>query len=85
MAGGPIGRRPGWWTRNERTRTVAVLPLEAALRDTVPAPAYQRLGRAAAALRAKGGSDHSAAVEFGVSDKTIAKAICWFGSRLRSC
>ena len=64
-----------WWTRNETIRTVAALPLEAVLRGSVPAPLYQRLAGAAAALRAKGWSDHAIAVEFGVTDKTIAKAI----------
>ena len=64
-----------WWTRNETIRTVAALPLEEVLRGTVPAPLYQRLADAAAALGAKGWSDHAIAVEFGVTDKTIAKAI----------
>ena len=64
-------------TRSETIRTVAALPLEEVLRDTVPAPLYQRLAGAAAALRAKGWSDHAIAVEFGVTDKTIGKAIRW--------
>ena len=67
----------GWWTRNERTRTVAALPLEEILRDAVPVPAYQRLALVVATLRGKGWSDRSIAVEFGVTDKTIAKAIRW--------
>ena len=43
----------GWWTRNERTRTVAALPLEEVLCDTVPAPLHRRLAGAAAAFCAK--------------------------------
>ena len=66
-----------WWTRNERTRTVARLPLEEILRSAVPAPAYQSLAPAAADLRLNGWSDHSIALEFGVTGKTIAKAIRW--------
>ena len=66
-----------WWTRNERTRTLAVLLLEQVLRDAVSAPAYQRLAPAAADLRLNGWSDHSIAVELGVTGKTIAKAIRW--------
>lgn len=81
MAGGLLGRRPGWWTRNERTRTLAALPLEEVLRETDPAPAYQRLAGVAAALRVKGWSDHAIAVKFGVTDKTIAKAIRWLRGR----
>ena len=61
--------QPPLATRNERTRTVAVLPLEAVLRDAVPASAYQRLAPAAGDLRLKGWSDHSIAVEFGVTDR----------------
>ena len=67
-----------WWTRNERTRTFARLPFELDLRDSVQVPVYQRLAGPAAALRAAGRSDRSIAVEFGVSDKTIAKAVRWF-------
>ena len=77
LAGGRLAAGREWWTRNERTRTVAALPLEEFLRDTVPAPVYQRLAFAAAILRAKGWNDHSIAVEFRVTDKTIAKAIRW--------
>ena len=47
LAGGLLGRRPGWWTRNERTRTLVALPLE------------ERLAGVAAALRVKGWSDHA--------------------------
>ena len=62
----------GWWTRNERTRTAARLPLAEILRSAVPGPAYQSLAPAAADLRLKGWSDHSIALEFGVTGKTIA-------------
>ena len=81
MAGGPIGRQPGWWTRNERTRTVAGLPFEALLWASPRAPAYQCLAGPAAAFRAMGWSDHSIAVELRVTDKTVAKAIRWLGAR----
>ena len=53
------------------------MPLEVFLRGAVPLPAYQRLAPVAAVLRAKGRSDHSIAVEFRVTDKTIGKAIRW--------
>ena len=83
MRGWPAARSAAgreWWTRNERTRTVAVLPLEAVLRDATRAPAYQHLAPAATALRGAGWSDHLIAVEFGVTDKTIAKAVRWLQS-----
>ena len=84
MARGRLAAGREWWTRNETIRTVAGLALEAVLRDFVPLPAYQRLAPVAAALRAKGRSDHSIAVELGLTDKTIAKAIRWFLARARS-
>ena len=66
-----------WWTRNERTRTVAGLPFEASLQDPAAVPAYQRLAGRAAGFRVMGWSDHSIAVQLDVTDKTIAKAIRW--------
>ena len=84
-AGGPCGRsRCVSLTRNETIRTLAGLLLEEVLQDSVPSPAYQRLAPRAAELRAQGQSDHSTAIEFGVTDKTIAKAIWWFLAQARS-
>ena len=80
MRGWPAARTaagPGWWTRNERTRTVSRLPVEEILRSAVPAPAYQSLAPAVPHLPLNGWSDHSIALEFGVTGKTIAKAIRW--------
>ena len=68
-------------TRNERTRTLASLPLEGLLRETASAPAYQRLAGLPATLRVNRWSDPAIAVKFGVTDKTIAKAVRWFRSR----
>ena len=82
--GWPAARRAAgrvWWTRNERTRTVAALSLDQALLDDALVPPYQRLAGAAAALRASGWSDHAIAVDFGVTDETIAKAIRWLRGR----
>ena len=70
-----------WWTRSERTRTLAALPLEEVLLVDALVPLYQRLAALATALRASGLSDHPIAVDFGVTDKTIAKAIRWLRRR----
>ena len=78
LAGGLLGRRPGWWTRNKTIRTLARLSLEEVLQDSVPLPAYQRFARCAAELRAQGRSDHLIAVDLGVTGKTVAKAVRWF-------
>ena len=40
-------------------------------------PAYQRFAPRAFLLRTQGWSDHSIAVQFRVTDKTISKAIRW--------
>ena len=72
--------RYGWWTRNETIRTLARWRLELPLRDPFVPPAYQRLAAKAAALRRRGYSDHCIAVEIGVTDKTVAKAVRWFES-----
>ena len=46
----------------------------------LPAPQYQRLASAAAAVRATGRSDHSIAVEFGVADRKVGRAIRSLGA-----
>ena len=56
--------------KNSHRRSPA---LRGCLRDSALAPAYQRLAGPAAAFRAMGRSDHSIAVELGVTAKTIAK------------
>ena len=75
------GRGGNWWTRSERTRTFGALPLEEVLLDDASVPLYQRLAAAAAALRPRGLSDHAIAVDFGVTDTMIAKAIRWLRRR----
>ena len=81
-----------WWRRKRESNVWssvrlsvklngAVLPLDQALLDGALVPPYQRLAGVAAALRVKGWSDHAIAVKFGVTDKTIAKALRWLRGR----
>ena len=50
-------------------------------RDVTDPPIYRRIASEAAQLRALGLLDHAIGLRFGVTDKTAAKAICWFLGR----
>ena len=52
--------------------------------ESRPTPVYQRLAARAAELGLEGRTDHSIALELGVTDKTVAKAIRWFLGRVGS-
>lgn len=66
-----------WWTRTQRIRTVARIPLEAVLLDTGAAPVYQKIASKALHLQQLGLSFSAIAKRIGVTDKTVAKAIAW--------
>lgn len=63
------------WTRTQRIRTAAAIPVRAVLVDRVEAPAYLRIGARAKHLRELGMSDKAIARALAVSDKTVARAI----------
>jgi hypothetical protein len=64
-----------WWTRTQSIRTVAEMPLEAALIGTGRPPVYQVIARKAKQLHDLGLSHSAIARRLGVSDKTVCKAI----------
>lgn len=64
-----------WWTRSQGVRTAWHLPIEVALVETAPAPAYQQISTRARQLRRRGLSYLQIARALGVTDKTVAKAI----------
>lgn len=66
-----------WWTRTQRIRTAAEIRFGVPILDTLEPPTYQRIAGKAAHLRELGLSDVVIARRFGVSDKTVAKAIGW--------
>ncbi len=65
------------WTRTQRIRTAAALPLEVPLVDTLDPPTYQQVAPKAHHLRELGLSDRTIARRLGVTDKTVAKALRW--------
>ncbi|MCK4773524.1 MAG: hypothetical protein KAT30_02020, partial [Candidatus Krumholzibacteria bacterium] len=75
IAGQPVK----WWTRTQRIRTVAQIPLEAALLDIGAAPIYQQIAAKALHLQQLGLSYSVIARKLNVTDKTVAKAIAWLG------
>lgn len=64
-----------WWTRSQRIRTVAEVPLVAALVETLPAPVYLQIAGQARQLRGLGLAQEVIARELGVSAKTVAKSL----------
>jgi hypothetical protein len=67
----------GWWTRTQRIRTAAQIPLEIVLLDTGATPTYQRIASKALHLQQLGMSCSAIARRLSVTDKTVAKAIAW--------
>jgi hypothetical protein len=63
------------WTRTQRIRTAAAIPVETVIVDRAEVPAYVRIADNAKPLRELGMSDKAIARAIGVSDKTVAKAI----------
>jgi hypothetical protein len=63
------------WTRTQRIRTAAAIPVEATIVDRAEVPAYLRIAEKAKHLRELGMSDRAIARALGVTDKTVAKAV----------
>jgi hypothetical protein len=63
------------WTRTQRIRTAAAIPVEVVIADAGSTPAFLRIAAKAAHLRELGMSDRAIAQALDVSDKTVAKAI----------
>ena len=68
------GRGSPRWTRTQRIRTAAGIPVEAVIVDRAELPVYLRIAEKAKHLRELGMSDKAIARALGVSDKTVAKA-----------
>lgn len=69
--------RKDWWTRSQRIRTFAEIPIEAAILDTAPAPVYQQIAPKALQLQQLGMSNSAIARRLDVTDKTVARAVAW--------
>jgi hypothetical protein len=66
-----------WWTRTQRIRTAAELPLEAMLLDTNTAPLYQRIAPTALRLSQLGLGAAAISRKLNVDGKTVAKGVAW--------
>lgn len=66
-----------WWTRSQRIRTFAEIPIEAAILDTGAPPIYEKIAPKALQLQQVGMSSLAIAKRLGVTDKTVAKSIAW--------
>jgi len=65
------------WTRSQRIRTAAEVPLKVALLDTPAPPLYQRIAHKALHLHELGLNNTAIARRIGVTHHTVAKAIAW--------
>ena len=72
-----------WWTRAQRIRTFAEVPIEATILDTDAPPIYQQIAPKAFQLQQVGMSDSAIAKRLGITDRTVAKAIDWFRNMKR--
>ena len=71
----------GWWTQSQRCRTLARLSLDVEQRDPIITPVSQVIASEVAELRARGETFSAIAGHFGVTPKTVKKALRWFGPR----
>jgi len=67
-----------WWTRTQRIRTVAAIPVETAILDGRPPPVYQRIAAKASQLHELGMTHAEIGQRLGVDRWTAGKAIRWF-------
>ena len=63
------------WTRTQRIRTAAAIPIVATIIDAGSSPVYLAIAPKARHLRELGLSDRRIARAIGVSDKTVAKSL----------
>jgi hypothetical protein len=72
-----------WWTRTQRIRTLAAVPLGVPLLETAPRPAYQEIAVKARHLKRLGLDYAAIARRLRVTGKTVAKAIAWIDRESR--
>lgn len=63
------------WTRTQRIRTAAAIPVAAPIVEAGSTPVYLEIAAKAAHLRELGLSDRAIARAIGVTDKTVAKSL----------
>jgi len=66
-----------WWTRTQRIRTAAAVPLEVPILDGQTQPVYQRIAVKAVRLHELGLTQAEIGGRLGVDGWTAGKAIRW--------
>jgi len=77
VVGGREGEDEAWWTRTQRIRTAAAVPMEVAILDGQLPPVYQRIAAKADHLHELGMTQAEIGRRFGVDRWTVGKAIRW--------
>jgi len=73
-----------WWTRTQRIRTVAAVPIEVAVLDGQAPPLYQRVAAKASHLHELGMTQAEIGRRLGVDRWTVGKALRWMRGVPRS-
>ena len=66
-----------WWTRTQRIRTVADVPLEVVIIEIKPPPLYQEIAPKAKHLKELGMTQAEIGRRLGVDRWTVGKALRW--------
>ena len=74
-----VFRSEAWWTRTQRIRTVAAVPLEVPILEVKLPPVYQRIAQKAKHLRELGMTYPEIGEKLGVDRWAVGKAVRWFG------
>ena len=69
--------REKWWTWTVRIRTVAKVPIQVNLLDSIREPIYQRIAKKSLQFHELGFSFCKIAKLLNVDEKTVAKAVNW--------
>lgn len=72
------------WTRTQRVRTVAAIPIEAVMVERTEPPVYLQIAEKAKHLRGLRMSDTGIARALGPSDKTVATAVSYASRTISS-
>jgi len=73
----PLGENEAWWTRTQRIRTTATMPIEVPVLEIKPQPVYQRIAPKAKHLQELGMSQSEIGRRLGVDRWAVGKGLRW--------